>query len=197
MSQSQRAPSLPSSSKPIHHTPQRRFRLLWPRRQLLWRLTLLHITTPYNTALLLALRRRSTAAILRHFHFACCGIGFRTSWRRIVLWWRFAIIHWRRPGERRTWLLLLLWVWLAIGIVALWLCVKSKVILGDLAVAFTFRVGYKELSTVDVSKTIHLIRLILLSRNGNRADLRDDIPTKATPSLTVVWRVCILRQTTA
>jgi hypothetical protein len=147
MNQSQRALFLSSSSKPIHHTPQRRFRLLWPGRQLLWRLSLLHITRSYNTTLLLALRRCTT--ILRHFHFALSSIGFRTPLRRIVLWWRLAVIHWRRPSVRRTWLLLLLllWVWLAVGIVALWLCVEGEVVLRNLAVAFAFRVGYEKLFT--------------------------------------------------
>jgi hypothetical protein len=149
---------LPLSSKSIHHPPQRRLRLLRPRRQLLT-CSLFDITSHHPT-LLPSLRccirrslwrRRSIhsslrRSILRHLHALLVRVHFRRSLRREIAWRRLAVVHWWRLSVwRSAWLRMRL---LARRVVALGLGVEGEVVLGDLAVAFAFGVGYQELFCV-------------------------------------------------
>jgi hypothetical protein len=132
--------------KPIHHPPQRRPRLLRPRRQLLALIVSLLRIRAHNAALLwtlrcacelLALRRRRTskllrAPILRHLHpgslLLIRALGRKILRRRIGV-----VVQRRRLGVALL---------LAVGVVRILLGVEGEVVLGDLAVAAAFGVGY-------------------------------------------------------
>jgi hypothetical protein len=132
--------------KPIHHPPQRRPRLLRPRRQWLALSVSLLWIRAHHAALLRALWRacelltlcrcaselRLRTAILRHFH-AGALLLVRALGRKVLR---------RRVGvvvERgRLWVALLLAVW----VVGLLLRVEGEVVLGHLAVAAALGVGY-------------------------------------------------------
>jgi hypothetical protein len=148
--------SLVLPPKPIHHPPQRRPRLLRPRRQLLALTVSLLRIRAHNAALLwslwcackllalwrcvsklLALRRRRASKllrtpILRHLHPG--SLLLIRALGRKILRRRIGVVVQR--GRLGVALLLALWV---VGIL---LGVESEVVLGDLAVAAALRVGY-------------------------------------------------------
>jgi len=143
MTQPRPLPLLPP--KPIHKPPQRRLRLLRPRRQLLLALNI-SLSTPasHNTILLPSLRSSDTAllpwrSIHRHLH----ALRFRLPRRRKVLRRRITLVQ--RRGLRVLSLLCVLRVLLALRVIWVRLCVEGEVVLGDLAVALAFGVGDEEL----------------------------------------------------
>jgi hypothetical protein len=186
-------PHLPP--KPPHNPPQLLLRLLRPRRQSLT-LPLLDIST-HHAALLRPLGRTIHGrAILRHLHallvrarLACTG-GRKVLRRRVCV-----VIHGRGFGVRAGAGALCVRGLLALRVVGLFLGVEGEVILGDLAVAFAFRVGYEELFSLTLARGMEDGGEGKKRVNGRQWNVRDGIPTAVDPFLTVALRGCSRRRT--
>ena len=149
-------------------------------------MTLFYIRTNDTTLLRSRLLRYSLwwCTVQRHLHslrplvrVRLGGTGRR--WRKI-LWWRIGVLVQRR-GFRPCAVLPLCVLW--VGCVGVLCLVKGEVVLGDLAMAATFRVGYQKL--------LHCLLVfdgVVDTEGGRGVDVRDGIRAVEGPFLTFALR---------